>query len=202
MDRYPAVALLELSGVAAGIQAGDAMVKRAPVAVLKTGTVHNGKYLVFAGGSVAAVEEAYEAGLQSGGDAVLDRVFLPDVHDQVHDAALGLRKTCAGDALGIIETATVAGLLKAADAGVKGADVSVVEIRLADDLGGHAFALFAGALEEVEAAVELSREAVTRPDVWLHDRIVPRLHGEMAGQIDQTTRFACARLDHLEGGEI
>jgi microcompartment protein CcmL/EutN len=42
----PALALVELSSIAAGVQAADAMAKRAPIDVLKAGTVHNGRYLV------------------------------------------------------------------------------------------------------------------------------------------------------------
>jgi microcompartment protein CcmL/EutN len=39
----PALALVEFSSIAAGMQAADAMVKRAPIDVIKAGTVHNGK---------------------------------------------------------------------------------------------------------------------------------------------------------------
>ncbi len=201
MERYPALALIEFTSVPVGIRAGDAMVKRAPVAVLRTGTVHNGKYLVLVGGSVASVEEAFDEGLHVGADWIIDRVFLPDVHDQVHDAALGERQTCAADALGIIETATVASVLRSADAGVKGAEVGIVEIRLANDLGGHALALFAGKLEDVEAAVEIARGSSTDARFWLSDAVLPNLHASMADQIDRTTVFAHATLDHLEGGE-
>ena len=46
MKKYPSIALLELSSIAVGIFTADAMVKRAPITVLKSGTVHNGKYLI------------------------------------------------------------------------------------------------------------------------------------------------------------
>ena len=58
----PALGLLELESIAAGIEVGDAMAKRAPVELLRAGTVHPGKYLVLVGGDVADVEEALEAG--------------------------------------------------------------------------------------------------------------------------------------------
>ena len=95
MDRYPEIALIEYSSIATGIYCGDAMVKRAPITVLKSGTVHQGKFLVLIGGSVAAVEESYEEGLAMGGDSVVDKVFLPFVHTQVHDAILGKRQPCS-----------------------------------------------------------------------------------------------------------
>jgi len=46
----PAVGLLEFSSIARGIEAGDAMVKSAPLEVIRAGTVHPGKYLVLVGG--------------------------------------------------------------------------------------------------------------------------------------------------------
>ena len=63
----PALALVELSSVVAGVQAADAMAKRASIDVLKAGTVHNGKYLVLVGGQVADVEESLAAGREVGG---------------------------------------------------------------------------------------------------------------------------------------
>lgn len=202
MSRYPAIALIEFSSIAVGIKAGDAMVKKAPITVLKSGTVHNGKFLVFIGGSVASVSESFEEGLWIGADQTLDRVILPDVHEQVHDAALGKRQKFASDAVGIIETTTVASMLSSADSAVKGANVDILEIRLADDLGGKAFSIFSGSLEDVEMAIDLSREAISHPDFWLNHTLIPRLHEQMAQQIDHSTYFAHANLDTVEGGEV
>ena len=57
-----AIALLEFDSVAAGIEAGDAMVKRAALSVVHAGTVQPGKYLVLIAGTVAEV--AYAVGFQ------------------------------------------------------------------------------------------------------------------------------------------
>ena len=58
---HPALALLEFDSIATGIQAGDAMIKRAPVDRIQTGTVQPGHYLVMVVGEVAPVEEAVDA---------------------------------------------------------------------------------------------------------------------------------------------
>ena len=42
------------------------MAKRAPIDVIRAGTVHPGKYLILVGGAVADVEEALEAGREVG----------------------------------------------------------------------------------------------------------------------------------------
>jgi len=131
----PALALLELDSIAAGIEAGDAMAKRAPIDVIRAGTVHPGKYLILVGGAVADVEEALDAGREVGASSILGVVFLPNVHPELVAAIRGERRAAAGEALGVIETATVAAIIEAADAGLKGARVHLLEIRLADDLG-------------------------------------------------------------------
>ena len=141
---YPALALLEFGSVAAGIVAGDAMVKRAPLSGLWTGTVQPGHYLVLVAGDTASVVEAIDAGLRVSGEALLDRVFLPDVHPDVIAAVRGATVGGAIEALGIVETTFVASTIEAADAGVKGAAVAIVELRVADGLGGRGYVLFGG----------------------------------------------------------
>ncbi|MFQ6612127.1 MAG: BMC domain-containing protein [Fidelibacterota bacterium] len=202
MKKYPALALIEFSTIAAGIQAGDWMVKQAPISILKSGTVHQGKYLILIGGSVAAVQESYQIGLESGGSSILDRLFLPDVHEQVFDGIMNTRQPCVDEALGVIETSSVAATIQGADAGVKGARVTLVEIRLADDLGGKAFALFSGKVEEVEVAVAIARNNITDEQFWVSSTILPNIHSELVKQIDQSTSFAAVKLQNLEGGEL
>lgn len=184
----PALALLELDSIAAGIAAGDAMAKRAPIDVLRAGTVHPGKYLVLVGGAVADVEEALAAGRDAGSSSVVDVVLLPNVHPELVAAIGGACREAAGEALGVIETRTVAAIIEAADAGLKGARVRLIELRLADDLGGKGYLLFDGPVSEVEAAVEIgSGRIVGAPGLmW---RVIPQLHAEMAQNLVSDARF-------------
>ncbi|MEE8561416.1 MAG: BMC domain-containing protein, partial [Gemmatimonadota bacterium] len=104
----PALALVDFSSIAVGIEAADAMVKRAEIDVIRAGTVQPGRYLVLIGGTVADVQESLGAGRDVGGEAVLDYVFLPHVHPEVVEAIGGGRVPDVADALGIVETASVA----------------------------------------------------------------------------------------------
>ncbi len=185
----PALALLELGSIAAGIEAGDAMAKRAPIDVIRAGTVHPGKYLILVAGAVADVEEALEAGREVGASWVLDVVLIPNVRQDLVDAIRGERRAASGEALGIIETGTVAAILEAADAGLKGARVQLLEIRLADDLGGKGYLLFDGTVADVEAAVEIGsgRIGASPGLAW---RVIPLLHPEMARNLAADARFA------------
>ncbi len=185
----PAIGLLEFSAIAVGILAGDAMVKRSPVEVIYAGTVHPGKYLVLVAGEVAHVEEALPAGREAGSGALLDEIFLPDAHPHVADALRGKRRAGDRDALGVVETATVAAIVGVADRGVKGASVNLREIRYADHLGGKAYCLFDGPVADVEAAVELAVGGLSRPELLVSQVVIPRIHGEMADNLDATSEF-------------
>ncbi len=185
----PAILLLELDSVAVGIRVGDAMAKRSPLATLHAGTVHPGKYLVLAGGEVADVEEAWQAGRESAAGGLRDELFLPEVHPTVVEALCGARRPVAGDALGVVETRTVAATLHAADAGVKGAEVELGEVRLADGLGGKAYLLFAGAVADVEAAVEIACARVPEAEL-VASVLIPRLSVEMAENLEAAGEFA------------
>ena len=202
MKKYPAIALLELSSIATGITCGDMMIKQAPIAVIKSGTVHDGKYLILIGGSVASVEEAYYKGVAVADDAVVDQLFLPDVHDQVHDAILGQRNICAREAIGIIETTSVAATIQSADRAIKSTNIEIVEIRLADHLGGKAFAIFSGEIEDVQMAVEVAREKTTNPKFWICNKVIANIHPDMARQIDQSTYFGQLEPHLVDEGEL
>ena len=210
----PALALLELASIAVGIEAGDAMVKRSPVEVVHAGTVHPGKYLVLVAGAVADVEEALRAGLEVGASCLLDTVFLPNVHRQVVAALRGLRRAGTGDALGIVETATVAATIEAADAGVKGARVELLELHLADGIGGKGYLLFDGSVSDVEAAVAAAVERISDPAAGSGAvpgsrapiaRVIPQLHREMRAELEAAPRFGArigaARAADTTSGE-
>ena len=189
LASQPALALLEFSSIAMGIRAGDAMVKRAPVEVVYAGTIHPGNYLILVGGDVACVEEALAAGLDAGPDGLLDQLFLPAVHPDVVQALLGRRRRSSGEALGMVETRTVAATIGAADSGLKGAEVTLVEIRLADRIGGKGYCAFSGPLAEVEAAVEVAVDRLSSPEALVADVVIPQFHEEMLANIDAASEF-------------
>ncbi len=193
----PALALVEFSSIAVGIRTADAMVKRAPIEVIKTGTVQPGNYLVLIGGLVADVEESLAAGREMGAKAVVDYVYLPQVHPEVVDAVGGGRVPQAVDAVGVIETTTVAAAIHAADAGIKGAEVHLIEVRLADGLGGKGIVLFSGLVADVEVAVEIGVGVLEQPDLLVQQVVIPQLHPEIWDNIAEATRFRTRVIDKL-----
>ena len=185
---HPAVAILEFSSVAIGIQAGDAMIKRAPLGALSTGTAQPGKYLVLVAGDVGSVEESLIAGQELAGEYLLDSVFLPDIHPDVVAAIKGNRSLSDEESLGVIETTTVAGIIQAADAAVKAATVTMTQIEMADGLGGKGYALFAGNLGDVQAAVEAGISAISAEQL-LAQVVIAQLHEEMRQDVIESPYF-------------
>lgn len=193
----PALALIDFGSIAAGIEAADAMVKRAQIDVIRAGTVQPGRYLVLIGGSVADVEESLAAGLERGGDQVFDHVYLPGIHPKVVEAIGGGRVPERSDALGVVETSSAASVIRAADAGIKGAAVRLVEIRLADGLGGKGVVLFSGLVADVEAAVAAGIGSLERSDQLIRKVVIPQLHGTMWENVSDASRFSSRVLEKL-----
>lgn len=187
--KYPALALLDFDTVAGGVLASDLMVKRAPIALLRCGTVHPGRYLVLIGGSVGSTEEAFQVGVRLGEteDSLRGSVFLGDVHPMLHDAVLGRRRAIEGEALGVVETRSSAALLNAVDAAIKSTPVILAEVRLADDLGGHAIAFVSGDLTDVETALAICAERAA--EQLLSRSCLPRLDPNLREILDQGTHF-------------
>ncbi len=174
------------------MRAGDAMAKKAPIARLVAGTVQPGKYLVLISGTVADVEESLQAGRMDGASQVIDFVFLPQVHPAVVEAIAApgreAQRAMRGPSLGVIETSSVAAAIHAADAGVKGAEVSLLELRLADGLHGKGLVLYTGDVHDVEAAVDIGTRAID-PSLLVNQIVIPQLHGEMGANVVARTRF-------------
>ncbi len=199
--RHAAFALLEFGSVASGVAAGDRMVKAAPIALLRAGTVHPGRFLVLVGGSVASTEEAFERGRAEGlaSPALVDSVFLGDIHPELHDAVLGRRAGLTGEALAVIETASSPALLRALDAAVKGTPVTIGEVRLADDLGGRAVALLSAKLTDAAAAVEICTELAG--ESLVASALLPRLDDNLRRLLGAGTRFAAGEGIVPDGAE-
>jgi len=184
-----AIALFEFESISAGMVAGDAMVKTAPLGAIYAGTVHPGKYLVLVTGDTASVDEAVRVG--NGAESLSDMVFLPDVHPAVAAAVTGnvSLATVGDEALGVVETTTVAAAIDAADAGAKAAAVDLAAIRLADGLGGKGYILFSGVVAEVEAALVAAVQRATGHSALVRSDLIAQLHGEMAENLRAELRF-------------
>ena len=197
MKNFPAIAIVEFTSIADGVFTTDAILKKAPIAMIKSGTVSGGRYLTIFGGTTGSVGESLTEALTVGAGSVLDHTYLPDIHPALHDAVLGQRTGCEQESVAILETDTVAANVRAAEAALKGTDVALVEIRLAEyEMSGKAISVFNGTLHEIEAAMSLAGEALRGRTTFARHRVIARPHENLTGQLSASTR--CAEVKPVE----
>jgi microcompartment protein CcmL/EutN len=179
----PAIALVETNSIAAGILAGDAMVKKATVQLLEARSICPGKYMVLIGGEIGPVRDSFQVGVAAATDTLVDQLLLPNVHRSVFPALMSAAPPRGDEALGIIETVTAAICIVAADAAAKATDVQLLEIRLANGLGGKSFVLMEGTVADVEASVAAGLELVRQAGLLVRQVVIPQLHEQMRAKI-------------------
>lgn len=177
--KEPALGIIEYKSVARGIFACDAMVKKAPVRIIETHAVCPGKYITIICGEVADVEEAMKAGLEAGKDMVVAELFLPQVHASIIPAMTGTTHIDQFGAVGIIESFSVAILMRAADIAAKATPIQLVEIRLANGLGGKAYFVFTGFLADVQESLQAAREFVKQEGMLAGCELIPAPHPDL-----------------------
>jgi microcompartment protein CcmL/EutN len=150
------IGLVEVSSIAAGYVAQDAMLKAADVQLLLARTICSGKFLIVVAGDVAGVSAAVEAGAARCNGSLIEKRLITHVHPDVFPA-IGMSVEMPagrGRALGVIETFSASSIIDVADAAAKCADVTLFRIHLAMAIGGKGFVLLTGDTASVEAAVQ------------------------------------------------
>lgn len=148
-----AIGVVEVLSIPLGVLAGDQMVKTAEVGLVTAQTVCAGKYIVVVSGEVAAVKAAVNAGMKSAGAALVDSLLIPNVDERVIAAMAGACPAEGVQAVGVVETFSLASAISVADTVVKAADVELIEVRLGRGMGGKSFVIVTGEVAAVEAAV-------------------------------------------------
>ena len=171
-----AIAAIETSSIAQGIVAADAMVKRAEVELLQATPLSPGRYWILIGGRVADVRSAHARGSEVAADALLDQLFIPQLHDGVLPALRGVVAPSDADAVGVLETLTAASAIVAADAAAKAAGIVVADLRLANGIGGKGVVTVTGTLPDVEAAVAAGRADAQKRGLLARADVIPRMH--------------------------
>jgi len=177
--KEPALAMIELKSVAKGVVVTDAIVKKAPVKILQTSPVCPGKYMILFAGEVADVEESYHKALEIGGDMIVNDMFIPYLHIDVVPAISGTTKIEEFGAVGIVESFSISSCVKAADLAAKTTPIKLVEIRLANGLGGKGYFVMTGRLFDVEESLRVAREYVSEQGMLANSEIISSPHPEL-----------------------
>jgi microcompartment protein CcmL/EutN len=181
--EYTAIGLIEYSSIAKGIGSADAMVKAADVELVLSRTICSGKFLNLVAGDVQAVKQSVGAGEDYAQESVIDTFVIPNVHPDVFPAMSGSTQLVKLDALGIIESFSVASLIEGADAAAKAAEVKLIEIRLAMALGGKAFVTLTGPVGAVESAIAAGADIVSQAGMLVNTVVIPSPRKELLRDI-------------------
>ena len=82
------------------------------------------------------------------------------------------------ESVGIIETFSAAATVLAADAACKAAEITLIELRLGNGLGGKAYLTLSGEQFSVEAALSAGVDAIAS-GLLLRSELIPAPHQDM-----------------------
>ena len=181
MPTAKSIGAIELSSIGVGYRIEDEMLKAASVELLIARTICSGKYLIVVGGSVSDVQAAVGVGLATAGEAIIDHLIIPNVHESVFPA-LGQSVALGADhsgALGVVETFSGISAVAAADAAAKAARVTLFRIHVAMALGGKGLLLLTGTVADVRAGVQAAVEEVRKRGLLVSEIVIPRPSREL-----------------------
>src|SRR3989339_1746387 len=177
------IGLIEMTSIAAGMQAADIMLKTSQVQLILSRTICSGKYMVLIGGDVAEVQSAVDAAATQIEFAIIYTFFIPNVHPDIFPALSGHSEAGELEALGILESFSVASLIEGADAAVKSANVRIIEIRLAMALGGKAFCTLTGEVAAVTSAVEAGAKVIADKGLLVNKIVIAQPRPELLSEM-------------------
>jgi microcompartment protein CcmL/EutN len=177
----PSIGMLELSSVARGVEVADSVLWSAKVEMLFASPVQPGKYVMLFSGSVQDVRSAARDGAETAGGDLVDSLVIPQLHEQV----LPILRRNGGriqgelDAVGVVETTTVAASIVACDTALKTASVDLIDLRIANGLGGKSFFTLTGEVSDVRAAVQAGARTAAERGLLARDVVIARPHPEL-----------------------
>ena len=185
MSNTQSIGVIELSSIAAGYQAEDAMLKAADVTVLVARTICSGKFLVIVGGTVSAVNAALEAGEVAAGAFLIEKLIIANVDQQLFSAIAG---TVAVDnetfrALGIVETFSATNIIEAADVAAKAADIVLFRVHVSMAIGGKGYFLITGDVSGVQAAVDAACSTLQDTGMLVNRVVIPAASNELLQEL-------------------
>jgi microcompartment protein CcmL/EutN len=178
----PCIGLLELCSIARGVEVADAVLWEAGVELLFAAPVQPGKYLMLFTGTVQDVGSALRRGKEVAGSDLVDELHIQQVHEQVEQALRRKGGHLDGelDAIGVVETSTVAAAIVAADLALKTATVDLFDLRIANGLDGKSFLSVIGPVSDVRSSVTAAAKSAEAKGKLLRSVVIPRPHPELA----------------------
>ncbi len=167
-----AIGVVEFTSIARGIYAADQMVKISDVEITTASSTCPGKYIAVVHGDVAAVQDSVETGERVAKEYFVDSLIIPNVSSTLFPAIAGTTMPERIDALGIIESFSIATMILAADAVLKTANVEAIELRLGNGLGGKAFFTYTGDVDAVKTSTEAGKAIAKEKGLLVNAEVI------------------------------
>ncbi len=174
-----AIGVLETNSISQGIEIADIMLKTGNVDLLESKPVCPGKYLTIISGDVESVKNSMAIGRETAGSFFVDETIIPNVEPTVIQAIAGIPDPGDIHAIGVMEFFSIAGAIYAADAAVKAARVSIVNMRLGIAIGGKSVFTYTGDVAAVKSATEAAREVAVEHSLLFNYNVIPAPHKKL-----------------------
>ena len=163
-----AIGMVEFTSIARGIYVADQMVKVSEVEIVSSTTSCPGKYITIVTGDVAAVQTSVRLGEELAEEYYVDSIVIPNVSDSVFPAI-----TCATmpdhmEAVGIMESFSLASMIIAADECLKAGEVEAIELRL-----GKAYFTFTGEVAAVQSGADAGVAIAKEKGLLVNVEVIP-----------------------------
>ena len=178
-----AIGLIESNSIAKGIEFADVMAKTADVTILVAKSICPGKYIALIGGDVAAVRQSVATGLEVAPEVVVDHFVIPNIHPSILPAISGGTAVDKVNAVGVLETYSVAATIEAADIAVKAASVTPIRMHLAFGIGGKSYVVLTGDVADVNAAITAGAASASEKGLLVQQVVIPRPHKQVIASL-------------------
>lgn len=168
-----AIGMVEFNSIARGIYVADQMVKISGVEIATAAPTCPGKYIAIVYGDVAAVEASVQIGERMAEEFFVDSLLIPNVDAGVFPAITGATMPERVQAVGIIESFSLATMIVCADAVLKAAEVEAIELRLGNGLGGKAYFTFTGDVAAVKAGNDAGVAIAQEQGLLVNAEVIP-----------------------------
>lgn len=168
-----AIGMVEFNSIARGIYVADQMVKISDVEIATAAPTCPGKYIAIVYGDVAAVEASVKIGERMAEEFFVDSVLIPNVDAGVFPAITGATMPQRIQAVGIIESFSLATMIVCADAVLKTAEVEAIELRLGNGLGGKSYFTFTGDVAAVKAGNDAGVAIAQEHGLLVNAEVIP-----------------------------
>ena len=163
-----AIGMVEFNSIARGIYAADQMVKISEVEIVTAASTCPGKYIAIVHGDVAAVEDSVRIGERMAEEFFVDSIVIPNVDPGVFPAITGATMPDRVQAIGIMESFSLATMIICADQILKAA-----ELRLGNGLGGKAYFTYTGDVAAVKAGTDAGEAIAQEKGLLVNSEVIP-----------------------------